>query len=106
MTSIRPLSNPGFNTGDAFWLAKALKALACEKRLLIVAALLKQPRTCMDLAFIVGVTQPTVSHHLRVLEQAGIVAEAEGAKPGEAYPRTVHKSALTDLGRLLGGERR
>jgi ArsR family transcriptional regulator len=61
---------------DANELAVRLKALADPTRLRLIAFLLDQPDreacTC-DLAPHMGLTDPTVSHHLKTLEQAGFV---------------------------------
>lgn len=63
---------------DAIGLAIRLKALADPVRLRLVAFLLDRPEreacTC-DLAPHVGLTEPTVSHHLKTLETAGLVAK-------------------------------
>src|ERR1043165_4989795 len=55
--------------------ARLLKALADETRLGIVLQLREQGEVCQcDFAACCTVQQPTVSHHLRVLREAGIVA--------------------------------
>ena len=63
---------------DAVALAVRLKALADPARLRLVAFMLDQPSqeacTC-DLAPYVGLSDPTVSHHLKRLEAAGILAK-------------------------------
>lgn len=65
--------------GDAVALAVRLKALADPTRLRLVSYLLDQPAheacTC-DLAPLVGLSEPTVSHHLKKLETAGLLAKA------------------------------
>ena len=64
--------------GDAVALAVRLKALADPVRLRLVAFMLDRPAqeacTC-DLAPYVGLTDPTVSHHLKKLEAAGILTK-------------------------------
>src|SRR5690242_8925664 len=55
--------------------ARLLKALADETRLGIVLQLRDQGEVCQcDFAACCTVQQPTVSHHLRVLREAGVVA--------------------------------
>ena len=54
--------------------ARLLKALADETRLGIVLQLREQGDVCQcDLVACCDLAQPTVSHHMRVLRQAGIV---------------------------------
>jgi len=54
--------------------ASRLKALGHPVRLGIAMRLAREPETCAcDFADVFGVSQPTVSEHLRVLREAGIV---------------------------------
>ena len=74
-----PLSStPDFPLDDAVRLAVRLKALADPARLRLIAFMLNQPNqeacTC-DLAPAVGLSEPTVSHHLKTLEKAGLVSK-------------------------------
>jgi len=66
------------STDDANALAVRLKALADPVRLQLVTYLLNQPQkeacTC-DLAPLVGLSDPTVNHHLKTLAAAGIVSK-------------------------------
>jgi DNA-binding transcriptional ArsR family regulator len=55
--------------------AKVLKALAHPSRLLIVNELSKRERCVCELAEMVGSEMPTVSRHLALLRDAGIVAD-------------------------------
>jgi ArsR family transcriptional regulator len=57
-----------------------LQALADPTRLAIVRELASEPEICAcDLTDCCGVRQPTVSHHLKVLREAGVVlAERQG----------------------------
>ena len=72
-------SSDPLSESDAVALAVRLKALADPVRLRLVAFMLDQPNqeacTC-DLAPYVGLTDPTVSHHLKRLEAAGILTKA------------------------------
>ena len=54
-------------------LLAALKALADASRLTIVGLLAKQPRSVDELAAALGLSAPTVSHHLSKLAAAGLV---------------------------------
>ena len=53
----------------------ALRALADSNRRRILAAVRDQPRAVGEIAEQVGMSQQTVSHHLRVLRGAGLVTE-------------------------------
>ena len=53
---------------------RLLQALADPARLEIVRQLGRQPAVCAcDFTDCCGVAQPTVSHHLRVLREAGVL---------------------------------
>ncbi|HET7500015.1 MAG TPA: metalloregulator ArsR/SmtB family transcription factor [Kofleriaceae bacterium] len=56
-------------------LVRLFKGLADPTRLRLLAAMVDRPRCGQDLAAEVGVSPATVSHHLRVLSDAGLVAE-------------------------------
>lgn len=53
--------------------ARVLKALAHPSRLLIVQELSRGERCVCELAELVGAEMPTVSRHLALLREAGIV---------------------------------
>jgi biotin operon repressor len=57
-------------------LVKLFKGLADPTRLRMLAAMVDRPRCGQDLAAEVGVSPATVSHHLRVLSDAGLVVES------------------------------
>lgn len=54
-------------------LLKTLKALADGNRLRILRLLLDRPLCVCELRAALGITQPSVSKHLRILEEAGLV---------------------------------
>jgi len=59
-------------------LASIFKALSDPTRVAIVNRLGSMPEVCVcDLTAAFELSQPTISHHLRVLREAGLV-EAEG----------------------------
>ena len=55
--------------------ARILKALAHPTRLFIVNELARGERCVCELTDLIGVEMPTVSRHLAVLKQAGILAD-------------------------------
>jgi len=60
-------------------LVRLFKGLADPTRLRMIAAMVDRPRCGQDLAAEVGVSPATVSHHLRVLTEAGLLRETRQA---------------------------
>jgi hypothetical protein len=54
-------------------LLRFFKALAHESRLRLLGFLAQRPRTVQELASLLGLTEPTTSHHLGLLREAGLV---------------------------------
>lgn len=87
---------------------KILQALAEPTRLAIVQQLAADGEVCAcEFTSCCGVSQPTVSHHLKVLREAGVVT---GERRGTwIYYRLAPRAAsrISGLGRLLarGAER-
>lgn len=71
---------PALDAAAADRLAATLKALADPSRLRMLSLVAATGQACVcDLAGVVDVSQPTVSHHLKVLRDAGVVtAERRG----------------------------
>jgi ArsR family transcriptional regulator, arsenate/arsenite/antimonite-responsive transcriptional repressor len=67
---------PAMSPGAAADLALAFKALADPTRVAIVNRLAMADCCVCDLTAVFELAQPTVSHHLRILRDAGLV-EAE-----------------------------
>jgi DNA-binding transcriptional ArsR family regulator len=74
-TSSRP-AGPSDETRDR---ARRHKALGDPTRLSIFEATARRPRTVGALAQELGVAQPTVSNHVRILRDAGLVRPEKGA---------------------------
>ncbi|MBU1044060.1 MAG: metalloregulator ArsR/SmtB family transcription factor [Candidatus Omnitrophica bacterium] len=55
-------------------LEKIFKALADINRLRILKMLQAQKRCVCELAFVLGIAQPSVSRHLKKLKNAGLIA--------------------------------
>jgi ArsR family transcriptional regulator, arsenate/arsenite/antimonite-responsive transcriptional repressor len=77
-----PLAEAALTAGEAVALAARMKALADPARLRLLSILLanenQQACTC-DLTGPLGLSQPTVTHHLHKLHEAGLVtAERRG----------------------------
>jgi ArsR family transcriptional regulator len=70
------LSSPPLTEPDAEMLAAALQALADPARLRLLSMIANCPdaEACgCDLTGPIGLSQPTVSHHLNVLHEAGLL---------------------------------
>jgi len=82
-------------------LAGRFKALADPTRVAIVNRLAAAPEVCVcDFVTALDLSQPTVSHHLRILREAGLV---ESSRRGTwAYYRLV-PDAMEALRATLGG---
>lgn len=55
-----------------------LRALADEDRLRVVGMLALRPRDPADLALLLGITESSLEHHLRILERSGLVRRTGG----------------------------
>ena len=79
--------------------ANRLKALGHPVRLGIAIALARTPETCAcDFADVFGVSQPTVSEHLRVLREAGLVTTR---RRGTKICYSLDPSAVKQVGKML-----
>lgn len=71
-------ASPALTRDDAVALAVRLKGLADPARLQLLAYIVDQPGqeacTC-ELAPVVGLSEPTVSHHLKQLEATGLLSK-------------------------------
>jgi ArsR family transcriptional regulator, arsenate/arsenite/antimonite-responsive transcriptional repressor len=77
-----PIAAGPLSEADALGIALRLKALADPVRVRLVSLILAEAATGVctcDLAPAVGVTEATVSHHLKQLRDAGLV---EGTRKG------------------------
>jgi ArsR family transcriptional regulator len=95
---------PPLPAGSAEALAARFKALSDPARVAIVNRIAGAPNgelcTC-HLTDPLGLSQPTVSHHLRVLKQAGLVEAARKVKTMTFY-RLVPE-AMEELAFAIGG---
>ena len=70
---------------------KIIKALADKNRLRIICLLLEKKDLCVcEITYIIGLSQPTISSHLRLLENAGLI---ESSKDGLWVNYNINKSA-------------
>jgi ArsR family transcriptional regulator len=96
-----PLTQAPLSAEQADELARRLKALADPARLRLVSLLLaaegQEACTC-DLTEPLGLTQPTVTHHLGKLAEAGLVV---GERRGRWTYYRVAPAALADMAAVL-----
>ncbi|WAC55578.1 ArsR/SmtB family transcription factor [Gordonia sp. SL306] len=100
---LAPGAGLGLSAAEASALAPALKALADPVRLRLLSEVAEHPggEACVcDISGPFDLSQPTISHHLKVLRQAGLVTSERRAT--WVYYR-VNTDALAELADLLGG---
>lgn len=98
-----PLLGTPIDERDATELATAFKVLADPVRLRLLSLIAASPDGCAcscDLEEPVGKSQPTVSHHLSLLADAGLITKA---KQGRWVYCTVRPQRLATLRDALGG---
>src|SRR4051794_1925156 len=98
-----PLTSQPLSTAQAERIAPLLKALAdpVRLRLLSLVASHREGEACVcDLNDAFDLSQPTISHHLKVLHDVGLL---DRSKRGVWVYYRVRPQALTDLSNLLGG---
>jgi ArsR family transcriptional regulator, arsenate/arsenite/antimonite-responsive transcriptional repressor len=79
--------------------ARRFKALGHPVRLGIAVRLAREPETCAcDFADVFEVSQPTVSQHLRVLREAGLVRTV---RRGTQICYSLNDAAITEVRALL-----
>jgi ArsR family transcriptional regulator, arsenate/arsenite/antimonite-responsive transcriptional repressor len=96
-----PVTGEVLDQADAERLAAALKAIAdpARLRLISIVAASDSGEVCVcDFTGPIGLSQPTVSHHLKILVDAGVLTREQRGK--WAYYRLV-PDALDALGRLI-----
>lgn len=100
-----PVTSTPLTTEQAGRIAPLLKALAdpVRLRLLSLVAAHADGEACVcDLHGAFDLSQPTISHHLKVLHEAGLLGRS---KRGTWVYYSVQRDALADLASLLGGVR-
>src|SRR5688572_22466790 len=97
-----PLTSEPISTGQAERIAPLLKALAdpVRLRLLSLVAAHTDGEACVcDLNDAFDLSQPTISHHLKVLHDVGLL---DREKRGVWVYYRINAAALRDFGALLG----
>ena len=98
-----PLTQEPLSQDQAGRIAPLLKALAdpVRLRLLLLVASHQDGEACVcDLNDAFDLSQPTISHHLKVLHEVGLL---DRSKRGVWVYYRIRGEGLSDLGSLLGG---
>ena len=99
-----PLSREPLSAGQAAQVAPLLKALADPVRLRLMSLIASHPggEACVcDLNDAFDLSQPTISHHLKVLHGAGLL---DRDKRGVWVYYRARTGALASLGALIGDQ--
>lgn len=92
---------PALDPAEADLLAARFKALADPARVSILNRLAAADEVCVcDFVGALGISQPTVSHHLKVLRDAGLV---ESSRRGTWAFYRLMPDAVDALREALGG---
>jgi ArsR family transcriptional regulator len=99
-----PVQTDGLRRQESELLAGRLKVLSDGTRLALLRQLVEEPASVMDLARRFRLAQPTVSNHVRLLRDAGLLdAQRDGARVVYTAPRDRLSRLLADAqGSLLG----
>src|SRR4051812_11366534 len=96
-----PLGGTAMSMRQAESVATLLKALADPVRLRLMSMIAASEETCVcELTDTFDVSQPTISHHLRVLREAGLV---DSERRGTWVYYWAQPEALDALGGLFTG---
>jgi DNA-binding transcriptional ArsR family regulator len=79
---------------DTDSLSAVFSALSSPTRRAILARLTKGEASVLELGEPFGLTQPTISRHLKVLESAGLI---EGIRDAQRRPRRLRLSAIKEV---------
>ena len=98
-TCCSPLTGGILDTASAERLAGVFKALADPARVKLLSLIAASGEACVcDLTDPLGLTQPTVSHHIKMLVDTGFVSREQRGK--WAYYR-VNNDALDKVAQLI-----
>jgi ArsR family transcriptional regulator, arsenate/arsenite/antimonite-responsive transcriptional repressor len=98
-----PLAREPLSADQAVELARVFKAMGDPVRLRLLSLIASHDggEACVcDLSEVFELTGPTISHHLKVLREAGLIT---GERRGTWVYYRVQPQALADLGALIGG---
>jgi len=101
---VRPVDSDAVRRKEAEHLATRLKVLADGTRVALLRDLAAEPASVMDLARRFRLAQPTVSNHIRLLRDAGLLeSRKDGARILYSVPRDQLERLLDDARSVLLG---
>ena len=77
---LKELASKGMSSENSEARSKVFKALADSIRLRILGLLLSREMCVCEVMVALDLTQPTASHHLRILENVGLVKDRKEGK--------------------------
>lgn len=77
---LKKLANKGISSENSKAKSKVFKALADSIRLRILGLLSSREMCVCEIMVALDLTQPTASHHLRILENVGLVKDRKEGK--------------------------
>lgn len=86
-------------SGAGVAMIDELKALADSHRQNILRLLARQEMGACEIIHAIGLSQPAISHHLKILKRAKLIT---GKKEGKIVFYTLHKEGLKDLTNKFG----
>ena len=92
---LRELANNGINAENSESKSKFFKALADPIRLRILGLLSSREMCVCEVMVALDLTQPTASHHLRILENVGLVKDRKEGK--WVFYSVVNPDLVTDM---------
>jgi ArsR family transcriptional regulator, arsenate/arsenite/antimonite-responsive transcriptional repressor len=96
-----PVTEAALSEAEAVELARVLAALADPVRLRLLSLVASSPEVCScELEGPLAKSQPTVSHHTRILAEAGLIS---GEKRGRWMWWHANPDRLATIRRALGG---
>jgi ArsR family transcriptional regulator len=96
-----PLTTAALSVSEAADVAQVLAALADPVRLRLLSIVASEGEVCScNLEAPLGKTQPTISHHTKILAEAGLIV---GEKRGRWMWWRVVPDRLTAVRKVLGG---
>jgi ArsR family transcriptional regulator len=95
---------PPLKTREFEQLSSRFKALADPTRLAIVNRLASRDEACVCEFLSLGLSQPTISHHMKILREAGLIEVAR--KRGTWVFYRLVPEAVEALAFALGGSRK
>ncbi len=100
LSELRGLAGALYSYEEKQKLADFYKALADPTRIDMVRIIGTKTLAVCEITAILGISQPTVTHHLKILERAGIIRSRR--KGRLTYYELMKRELLEDFEKILG----